>query len=117
MTVMKGMILQNMFIILSLDLLATELMKILLNMLNDRLHYALILFYDSHPASFSLFYDSEQSNLEYQPKVKRNTMSNRTKMRLLSVTNPLWTKIETMIVDLHTKCKPRHYGMLGHKSM
>ena len=52
MTVMKGMILQNMFIILSLDLLATELMKILLNMLNDRLHYALILFYDSHPASF-----------------------------------------------------------------
>ena len=105
------------FIILSLDLLATELMKILLKKLNDHLCQALFL----SSAIFilgamSLLLDSEQSNLEYQPKAKRDTMINRTKSKIQSAINILWTKIETTIVNLPTRRKPRHFGMLGHKS-
>ena len=87
------------FIILSLDLLAMEIMKLPFNKLFDHLYYALL-----SPAILILaatlsFLDSEQANLEYQPKAKRDTMINRTKRKLQSVTNASWTKIEMMIVN------------------
>ena len=95
----------------------TELMNLLLNKLNNHLCYALLLSSAIIILSVtSLPLDSEQSNLEYQSKAKRDTMINRTKLKIQSAINILWTKIETTIVNLPTRRKPRHFGMLGHKS-
>ena len=96
-------------------------MNLLLNKLNNHLCYALLLSSAIIILSVtSLPLDSEQSvtqsNLEYQSKAKRDTMINRTKLKIRSAINILWTKIETTIVNLPTRRKPRHFGMLGHKS-